>query len=141
MVEDGIVGPPSDAASIIWWMLPILALNLIPTALITLAWVFYLRRRMILPLIRRVLFVCGLVTGTIASILLLVFLRAIFLNPSSVGHVNQAAGEILMTALLVAFISIPLAWAGRNVERGLATACGLSLIVLLISLGWRAAFR
>jgi hypothetical protein len=40
-----------------------------------------------------------------------------------------------MTAILVAFISIPLAWAGRNAERGLATACGLSLIVLLYLAG------
>jgi hypothetical protein len=82
-----------------------------------------------------VLFVCGLMTGTIASILLLVFLRVSFLNPSSVEHVNVTAGEILMTAFLVAFISIPLAWAGRNAERGLATACGLSLIVLLYMAG------
>jgi hypothetical protein len=74
-------------------------------------------------------------TGTIASILLLVFLRVSFLNPSSVEHVNVTAGEILMTAFLVAFISIPLAWAGRNAERGLATACGLSLIVLLYMAG------
>ena len=85
---------------------------------------------MILPLISRVLFVCGLVTGTIASILLLVFLRVSYLNPSSVGHVNQTAGEVLRTAFLVAFISIPLASAGRNAEQGLATAFGLSLIVL-----------
>ena len=122
-------------ASISCPMFPIMALNLIPTALITLAWTFYLRRSTILPLIRRVLFVCGLVTGTIASILLLVFLRVIFLSPSSVGHVNETAGEILLPALLVAFVDYPLAWAGRNVERGLATACGLSLIVLLYLAG------
>ena len=116
-------------------MLPILTLNLIPTALITLAWVFYSRRRIVLPRIRRILFACGLVLGTIASILLLVFLRMIFLHPSSVGHVNERAGGVLLVAVLVAFISTPLAWTGRNAERLLATVCGLSLIVLLYLAG------
>jgi hypothetical protein len=123
--------PNANPARIIRLMLSILALNLIPTALITLAWVSYLRRRMILPRIRRILFVCGLVIGSIASILLIVFLLLSFLDPSSIRHVNQTAGYIWMAASFVALISTMLALTGRSTARVFATACGLLLVVLL----------
>jgi hypothetical protein len=86
-------------------------------------------------LIRRVLFVCGLATCAIASVLLLVFLRMIFLHPSSIGHVNERAGHVLMVAFLVAFVGMLLAFAGRGKERFFAIACGLSLTVLLYVAG------
>ena len=116
-------------------MLPILALNLIPTALIALAWVSYLRRRMNLPLIRRILFVCGLVMGSIASILLIAFSLLSLLDPSSIRHVNRTAGYIWMAASFVALISTLVALTGRSTARVFATACGLLLLVLLYMSG------
>jgi hypothetical protein len=123
------------AASIIRWVFPILVLNLVPAPLIALAWVCYLRRRTNLSVIRKVLFICGLLTGTIASVLLLVFLRMIILHPSSVGHVNERAGTVLLVAFVLALIGTLLAFSGRGKERFFTIACGVSLTVLLYEAG------
>jgi hypothetical protein len=111
-------------------MLPVIALNLIPSVLITLAWVFYWRSTVILRPFSKVLFPCGLLLGTIASVLLLVWLRSITLHPSSIRNVNGQAGDLLIEGLLVAVVSEPLSWFGKGPERVLVAACGLSLIVL-----------
>jgi hypothetical protein len=111
-------------------MLVVLALNLTPAVTITLAWVFYWRSTVILRPISKVLFPCGLVLGTAASVLLLVWLRSITLHPSSIRNVNDQAGGLLIAGLLVAVVSEPLSWFGKGAARVLAAMCGLSLIVL-----------
>jgi hypothetical protein len=112
-------------------MLYVLAINLIPAALIASALFFHYTRPVAFPKSKRVLFGCGLVSGTFGAILLISFLMVSFVDPSHLGHVNVWGGRLWIAGASMAIVSFPLSCTGKGAQRLLAVSSSLTLVVLL----------
>jgi hypothetical protein len=112
-------------------MLYVLPINLIPAALIASALFFHYTRPVALPQGKRVLFGCGLVSGTFGAILLISFLMVNFVDPSHIGHVNVWGGRLWIAGAAMVIVSFPLSSTGKGAQRLLAVSNSLTLVVLL----------
>jgi hypothetical protein len=112
-------------------MLYVLGINLIPAALIASALFLHYTKPFALPLGRRVLFGCGLVSGTFGAILLISFLMVNFVDPSHLRHVNVWGGRLWIAGAAMAIVSFPLSCTGKGAQRWLAVSNSLALVVLL----------
>lgn len=116
-------------------MLYLLSLNLIPSVLIVAALFLHFRHTIVLPKRRRLSFRSGLVSGTFAAVLLILFVLVSVSDPSRIGHVNVWGGRVLVAGFLMSFVSLPLVLAGGKIERVFATLSVLSSILLLYIAG------
>jgi hypothetical protein len=111
-------------------MLYFWVVNIIPAVLIVAALVCHYTRPVVLSRSRSVLFGCGLLTGTIGSILLTSFLMVNIADPSHVGHVNVWDGRLLIAGFSTALVSVALSSTGRGIARALSASSSFALIVL-----------
>jgi lysylphosphatidylglycerol synthetase-like protein (DUF2156 family) len=124
------LAPALDSAAYNYEMFYFWAVNLIPLALISGAWVCRYTNPITLSKGRRILFLFGLITSTIGSALLISFLMVSIADPSQVGHVNIWDGRLLISGFLTALAGLALAFNGKGIERVLSALSSIALIVL-----------
>ena len=112
-------------------MLYFWAVNLIPLALIIGAWIRQYTRPMALSKRRQILFILGLITSTVGSVVLISFLMVNVADPSHVGHVNVWDGRLWISGFVAALTGLALALTGKGTVRMLSALSSVALIVLL----------